>query len=113
MSNKKVYIAADRESAGKVVEKLQSLGIQAFEKAEGSGEVMKVVTGVSFTGNAIYVPKEQFDEATEIIHAFVEEEGDALKPKAREYSKSTRIVAFAFAIIMLLTVIISFLSSIL
>ena len=112
MSYKKVYIAADKEQALRIIDQLSQAGITAFEKVEGAGQITQIVTGTgSFAGDGVYVEEKDMGAAKEIIRIYEESAGEEERPKPREFSKGTRIIAFAFAVILILSVIFSFLAN--
>ena len=111
-SYKKVYIADGEESALKIVDELRANGIIAYEKAEGAGELMKIYSGMSFAGNAIYVDEEFVDEAKAIISLFEKNKQTDIRTSHGNFSKGTRIAALFCVLILIISIILSIITSV-
>lgn len=109
---KKVYIADGEESASKIVDELIDNGIIAYEKTEGAGELMKIYSGMSFTGNAIYVDEKLVDEAKAIISLYEENKQTGIGTPHENISKSTRIAALFCVLILIISIIFSVITSV-
>ena len=67
MSELVIYYAKDRIEAEMVTEILQNARIPAFYKGVGGGGIMDVYGGNSLCGEAIYVNREQAEEAKKVL----------------------------------------------
>lgn len=57
-----------------IIAKLKSYGIPVLKKSKGTGEIMEIYTGANMYGIDIYVPKDVFDLARELLKAENEQE---------------------------------------
>lgn len=57
-----------------IISKLQSYGIPVLRKSKGSGEIIKIYTGVNLYGIDIYVPEHMQGLAKELLKPIGDEE---------------------------------------
>lgn len=68
MDNKKLLVSnLSNVEAEIIISKLNSYGIAALKKSEGTGEIMEIYTGVNMYGIDLYVSSDAYDLAQELI----------------------------------------------
>ena len=70
MEEKKIINVSEEYMAQNVVDFLRNEGIEAYYKAEGWGEVSRVIGGHSISGYNVYVHGEDHEKAEEAVKYF-------------------------------------------
>ncbi len=122
----KVFSTVNEVEMQMVVNLLTDSGISCVKKDEGSGEYMRLYMGTSFYAKEIYVDRQDYEKAKEIIENYQEtvveekeKEIDEKETKQSDYKRKTiqkRIIALSILMIMfglpvLLMIIASIISS--
>ncbi len=106
----KIFGTVDEVERQMVVNLLTDSGITCVKKDEGSGEYMRLYMGTSFYTKEIYVDKQDYERAKEIIDNYqgtvVEEEEEKIEEKETQQSDykrkmmQKRIIALLILMIM-------------
>lgn len=105
----KIFGTADEVEMQMVANLLTDSGITCVKKDEGSGEYMRLYMGTSFYTKEIYVDKQDYERAKEIIDNYQgtvaeeEEEKDEKETQPSDYKRKImqkRIIALLILMIM-------------
>ena len=115
-----LYSSANEIETSQICSILKENDIPYIERKNGSGSYMDIYMGQSMQGNAIYVSKEDYDEATELIADIqgLEEdipteleakEDDGNDEEEKKYKMMGRVIGSIFLILPLVVAILIFL----
>ncbi len=97
--------AYDNNEANIIVATLEASGIKAIVKNTGVGASMNIIMGTSIGTIEIYVPEEQYDEASELLSLTPEEEDKDYELVKKEYCGLRSVTNIFFKIFVVVGIL--------